>query len=58
MDMFANIFHFAIFSIASTLFTYVVLQRLVLISKAQTAGKLAPIEKRLRSFFAQRDFSI
>ncbi len=50
MELLTNLFHLGIFGFASFLFTYAVTQRLLLISKAQTAGKLAPIEKRLRSF--------
>ncbi len=49
IDIFANLFHLVIFSLANLCFIYAVYKRLKLVFKGQSAGQIASIEARLRS---------
>ena len=49
-DLLTNFFHISIFALANLAFAYAIFIRLKLISKAQSAGKLAPWRLRIRSF--------
>ena len=49
VDFWTNLFHLGIFGLANLCFFYAIYRRLLLVSKGQAAGALAPLEARIRS---------